>query len=60
MAKRKAEAREYVWLQCSESGDLNYRTSVNVRGGVPEKLKAGLRKFSPRLRKHTLHKIKRK
>ena len=60
MAKKKAEAREYVWLQCSETGDLNYRTSVNVRGGLPEKLKAGLNKYRPRLRKHTVHKIKRK
>jgi len=60
MAKKKAEAREYVWLQCSETGDLNYRTSVNTRGGISERIKGGLRKFSPRLRKHTLHKIKRK
>lgn len=35
MAKKRQEAREFVWLQCSETGDLNYRTSVNVRGGVP-------------------------
>ncbi len=60
MAKKKAEAVEYVWLQCSETGDLNYRTPVNVRGGIAEKLKAGLKKYSPRLRKHTIHKIKRK
>ncbi len=60
MAKKKSDAREYVWLQCSECSDLNYRTQVNVKGGIPEKLKAGLMKFSPRLRKHTLHKIKRK
>jgi large subunit ribosomal protein L33 len=59
MAKGKT-SREYVWLQCSETGDLNYRTQVNVKGGLPEKLKAGLQKYSPRLRKHTLHKIKRK
>ncbi len=59
MAK-KSQASENVWLQCEESGDLNYRTPVNVKGGIPEKLKAGLRKYSPRLRKHTLHKIKRK
>jgi len=59
MAKKKG-AREFVWLQCSESGDLNYRTVINVKGGMPEKLKEGLRKYSPRLRKHTLHKIKRK
>ena len=59
MAK-KAGATEFVWLQCSETGDLNYRTRVNVKGGVPEKLKAGMMKYSPKLRKHTLHKIKRK
>ena len=59
MAKKKA-ARENVWLQCTESGDLNYRTSLRVKGGIAEKMKAGLQKYSPRLRKHTLHKIKRK
>lgn len=59
MAK-KALDREFVWLQCTESQDLNYRTSVRVKGGIPEKLKEGMMKFSPRLRKHTLHKIKRK
>ena len=60
MAKGKSLAREYVWLQCSESGDLNYRTEINVKGGMAEKLKAGLNKYCPRLRKHTLHKVKRK
>ena len=59
MAK-KAFDREYVWLQCSECGDLNYRTNIRVKGGIAEKLNDGLMKFSPRLRKHTLHKIKRK
>ena len=60
MAKKKADAREYVWLQCTETSDLNYRTQVRVKGGLSEKLKAGLMKYSPRLRRHTLHKIKRK
>ena len=55
MAK-KAGAVEYVWLQCSETGDLNYRTSINVKGGIDDKLKAGFKKYSPRLRRHTLHK----
>jgi large subunit ribosomal protein L33 len=59
MAK-KSVAREYVWLQCTESGDLNYRTSINVKGGITDKLKEGMQKYCPRLRKHTLHKIKRK
>ena len=36
MAKKKAMAREYVWLQCSETGDLNYRTSINTKGGIDE------------------------
>ena len=56
----KAKDREYVWLQCTESGDLNYRTSLRVKGGIAERMKEGLKKFSPRLNKHTLHKIKRK
>ncbi|MBL0870103.1 MAG: 50S ribosomal protein L33 [Phycisphaerales bacterium] len=60
MAKGKSQAREFVWLQCSETGDLNYRTEINVKGGIAEKLKEGFKKYSPRLRKHTLHKIKRK
>ena len=61
MAKKsKAAAREYVWLQCAETGDLNYRTEINVKGGIAEKLKAGMKKYCPRLRKHTLHKVKRK
>ncbi len=59
MAK-KGVKRENVWLQCTETGDLNYRTEINLQGGIPEKLKAGLKKYSKRLRKHTLHKIKRK
>ena len=59
MAK-KNDAVENVWLQCTETGDLNYRTPVRVKGGMDEKLKAGLKKYSPRLRKHTLHKVKRK
>ncbi len=57
--KRSAD-REYVWLQCTETGDLNYRTSIRVKGGIADKLKTGLSKYCPRLRKHTSHKIKRK
>ena len=53
----KATKREYVWLQCKECGDLNYRTSVNVQGGVP---KLTLKKYCPRSRSRTDHKIKRK
>lgn len=56
----KASKREWVWLQCSESGDLNYRIELNMSKGVPERLKDGLKKYSKRLRRHTIHKVKRK
>ena len=52
--------REFVWLVCTETGHMNYRTNIRVKGGIDEKVKAGFQKYSPRLRKHTLHKIKRK
>ena len=35
MAK-KAMDREYVWLVCSETGDMNYRTNVRVKGGIDD------------------------
>ncbi len=53
----KAAKREYVWLQCTECGGLNYRTSVNVSGGTP---KLELKKFCKRSRTRTAHKVKRK
>jgi large subunit ribosomal protein L33 len=52
--------REFVWLVCTENGDMNYRTNIRVKGGIDEKVKEGFMKYSPALRKHTLHKIKRK
>ena len=39
---------------------MNYRTNISVKGGIAEKVKEGFMKYCPRLRKHTLHKIKRK
>jgi large subunit ribosomal protein L33 len=53
----KSKAREYVWLQCSECGELNYRTNVKVTGGTP---KLALSKYCMRERKRTEHKLKRK
>ncbi len=53
----KATKRENVWLQCTDCGDLNYRTTVNVMGGVP---KLELKKYCKRTRVRTVHKIKRK
>jgi len=51
------ENREMAWLQCTECSDLNYRTEIRVAGGAP---KFDRKKFCPRERKHTVHKIKRK
>ena len=51
------ENREMVWLQCTETNDLNYCTEIKVAGGVQ---KIEVKKYCPRLRRHTLHKIKRK
>jgi len=51
------ESREMVWLQCTETGDLNYRTEIKVAGGVQ---KVEVKKFCPRERSHQLHKVKRK
>lgn len=56
----KSAAREYVWLQCTETGDLNYRIQVDLRGGISEGLKDGLKKYCKRLRRHTVHRIKKK
>ncbi len=46
---------EVVHLVCEETGDYNY--TIRKKGGG-EKLK--LKKFSPRLRKHTIHNEKKK
>jgi large subunit ribosomal protein L33 len=54
MAKSKKKA-EVVFLVCEETGDYNY---VLRRKPGGEKLK--LKKYSPRLRKHTVHNEKKK
>jgi large subunit ribosomal protein L33 len=56
MAKKKSK-REYVWLECSQCGERNYRTSVSVAQGAP---KIELKKFCKNDRKRTVHKIRRK
>ena len=53
----KAKKREYIWLECKDCGDRNYRTEVSVAGGTP---KFELKKYCKRERKHTAHKIRRK
>jgi large subunit ribosomal protein L33 len=54
MAKRSKKS-DTVFLVCEETGDYNY-TARRKAGG--EKLK--LKKYSARLRKHTLHIEKKK
>ncbi len=49
--------REWVFMECTECGDRNYRTQVSTTGGVP---KLELKKFCRRQRKRTVHKIRRK
>jgi large subunit ribosomal protein L33 len=44
-------------MQCATCGDLNYRTEIKVVGGVQ---KIELKKYCPRERIHTHHKMKRK
>ena len=48
--------REYVWLECTESGEWNYRVQKETRGA--ERLER--KKYCPRLRKVTIHKETRK
>ena len=57
MAKVKKNKREYVWLECGDCKNRNYRTSVSVAAGTP---KIELKKFCKAERKHTVHKIRRK
>ena len=48
--------RDYVWLECTETGLRNYRVIKETRG--TERLE--LKKYCPKLRRHTVHKESRK
>jgi large subunit ribosomal protein L33 len=54
--KESTMAREWVWLQCKETDDLNYRITINPKEFDTKKT---VSKFCPRLRKHTEHKVKK-
>jgi large subunit ribosomal protein L33 len=56
MAKKGKEAYEVAFLACSETGDRNYTILKKTRGAK----KLELKKYCPRLRKHTLHVEKKK
>lgn len=53
----KSQRIEMMWLECTECGERNYRTPINVRE-VGTKLQ--LKKFCPKSRTHTMHKVRRK
>jgi large subunit ribosomal protein L33 len=55
MAKKSKDKTEIVYLVCSETGDRNYTIRKKTKG---EKLE--LKKYSPRLRRHTVHTEKKK
>ena len=56
------ENREYVFMECSETGMRLYRTQKRIKqkGGEGQVKKLELKKYNPKLRKHTVHKEKRK
>jgi large subunit ribosomal protein L33 len=49
------DKREHVMLVCSETGDINYYTSRSKTATKLERMK-----YNPNLRKHTLHKEKKR
>jgi large subunit ribosomal protein L33 len=55
MAAKSKKKVETVFLVCEETGDYNY---IYRRKPGGEKLR--LKKYSPRLRKHTIHVEKKK
>ena len=56
MGKGLVMVREYVWLECGESGQRNYRTPKETRG--TDRLE--LKKYDKKLRRHSVHKESRK
>jgi large subunit ribosomal protein L33 len=49
----KSSSRIKIGLKCSESGDINYTTTKNSKT-LTEKVE--IKKYCPRLQKHTIHK----
>jgi large subunit ribosomal protein L33 len=53
----KKSKREFVWLECKECGQRNYRTSISTAEGSA---KIELKKYCRGERKRTVHKVRRK
>jgi large subunit ribosomal protein L33 len=56
MAKSSKEARTYVILECTETGQRTYMVQKNNKKGY----KLELKKYNPKLKKHTVYKEKKK
>jgi large subunit ribosomal protein L33 len=56
MARKSKDARGYVILECTETGQRTYMTQKNNKKGY----KLELKKYNPLLRKHTVHKERKK
>ena len=50
-------AREWLFLECPECGNRNYRTDKNTAPNIP---KLEVSKFCRHCRKHTVHKERKK
>ncbi len=50
-------AREWIFLECPECSNRNYRTDKKGGPNIP---KLEIAKFCPACRKHTVHKEKKK
>ena len=53
----KADARDYVSMECTVCGNRNYRASKRIKGAT---YKLNLKKYCRYCRKHEPHKEKRK
>ncbi len=58
----KGPKNEWVWMECTSCGERNYRTTVSAKPsqGQQQQAKLELKKYCPRERKHTVHKMRRK
>ncbi len=55
MGKKKSDKYDTIFLVCKETGDRNYTIRKK-----PRSTKLEIKKYCPRLRKHTVHTEKKK
>ena len=56
MAKKSKDARQYVIMECTETGERTYMAQKNTKNGY----KLELKKYNPKLRRHTIYKERKK